>query len=57
MDREKLYKALLEDEGFNGSSLSILNNHIHSAHPNVIINYISRDPVDFRLGGEISGMF
>lgn len=54
MDREKLYKALLEDEGFKGSSLSILNNHIYTAHPNVIVNYISRDPIDFRLGGEIS---
>jgi hypothetical protein len=57
MEREKLYKALLEDEGFKGSSLSILNNHIYSAHPNVIINYISRDPVDFRLGSEISECF
>lgn len=57
MDREKLYKALLEDEGFKGSSLSILNNHIYFAHPNVIINYISRDPVDFRLGSEISECF
>lgn len=57
MDREKLYKALLEDEGFKGSSLSILNNHIYTAHPNVIVNFISRDPVDFRLGGEISDCF
>nr|DAN33359.1 MAG TPA: hypothetical protein [Caudoviricetes sp.] len=57
MEREKLYKALLEDEGFKGSSLSILNNHIYSAHPNVIINFISRDPVDFRLGSEISECF
>ena len=57
MEREKLYKALLEDEGFKGSSLSILNNHIYSAHPNVIVNFISRDPVDFRLGSEISECF
>lgn len=57
MDRERLYKALLEDEGFKGSSLSILNNHINSAHPNVIVNFISRDPVDFKLGGEISDCF
>ena len=57
MDREKLYRALLEDEEFKGSSLSILNNHINSAHPNVIVNFISRDPVDFRLGGEMSECF
>lgn len=57
MEREKLYKALLEDEAFKSSSLDILTKHIQNAHPSVIVNFISRDPVDFRLGGKISKCF
>lgn len=57
MDREKLYKALLEDEAFKSSSLDVLTKHIQNAHPSVIVNFISRDPVDFRLGGKISRCF
>lgn len=57
MDREKLYKALLEDEAFKSSSLDVLTKHIQNANPSVIVNFISRDPVDFRLGGEISKCF
>lgn len=58
MDRGKLYKILVENEELDSESLKVVSEHIWSAKPSVIINYISNKPcIDFRLGGEISECF
>ena len=58
MDRGKLYKTLVENEELDNESLKIVSEHIWTAMPSVIINYISNKPcIDFRLGGEISECF
>lgn len=58
MDRGKLYKTLVENEELDNESLKVISEHIWTAMPSVIINYISNKPcIDFRLGGEISECF
>ena len=58
MDRGKLYKTLVENEELDSEALKVVSEHIWSAKPSVIINYISNKPsIDFRLGGDISECF
>lgn len=58
MDRGKLYKTLIENEELDSEALKIVSEHIWSAKPSVIINYISNKPsIDFKLGGDVSECF
>lgn len=58
MDRGKLYKTLVENEELDSEALKVVSEHIWSAKPSVIINYISNKPsIDFILGGDVSGCF
>ena len=58
MNRGKLYKTLVENEELDNETLKVLSEHIWSAKPSVIINYISNKPsINFRLGGDVSECF
>ena len=58
MNRGKLYKTLVENEELDNGSLKVISEHIWSAKPSVIINYISNKPsIDFKLGGDVSECF
>lgn len=58
MDRGKLYKTLVENEELDNESLKVISEHIWSAKPSVIINYISNKlSINFKLGGDVSECF